>query len=190
MKKKPGLLPTLAFLDVETTGLSTQDGDRVCEIAILRRDENGEIQRWHSLVNPLRPISSGAQAVNRITPEMLQEAPVFEKVAPKVLELIEGSRLVCHNAYFDLNFLAMELALCDIALPQLQIIDTLRLARQYFSFPSNGLQKIADILEIKVEEKHRAMADVDTTYKVFKKFWTDLRQRGIKRIEEISFSHI
>jgi DNA polymerase III epsilon subunit-like protein len=34
MKKQA--LPTLAFLDVETTGLSPAYNDRICEIAVLR----------------------------------------------------------------------------------------------------------------------------------------------------------
>ncbi|MCX5782544.1 MAG: 3'-5' exonuclease [Elusimicrobia bacterium] len=190
MKKIKCNLPALAFLDVETTGLSTQNGDRICEIAILRREENGKITKWESLINPCRPISYGAQAVNCITYDMVKDAPVFEEVANKILKLIKGSSLVCHNAYFDLNFLAMELALCDIVLPVLPIVDTLRVARQHFNFPSNSLPKIAEFLDINVEKKHRAMADVDTTHKVFNRFWAELNKKGIRKIEEIAFHHI
>ena len=183
------LLP-LVFLDVETTGLSTQSGDRICEIAILRKEKGGKIVRWESLINPLRPISAGAQAVNNISEEMLKDAPVFERVADKIVSLIDGAALVCHNAYFDLNFLSMELALCDVALPVLPVIDTLRLARQHFSFPSNSLERIAQFLNLDIRKSHRAMADVDTTYRVFCHFWTELGKRGIERLEQVSLPHI
>jgi DNA polymerase III epsilon subunit-like protein len=51
---------TLAFLDVETTGLSPWFGDRICEIAILRCRGNEIIDTFDTLVNPERSISPGA----------------------------------------------------------------------------------------------------------------------------------
>ena len=189
-KKPIKEIAPLVFLDVETTGLSAQDGDRICEIAILRKEKSGRIVRWHSLINPKRPISPGAAAVNKITEEMLREAPEFSKVAKKVLKLIEGGAMVCHNARFDLSFVSMEMAFCDLAMPVLPIVDTLRLARQHFSFPSNSLGNIAGFLNIKTPGKHRAMADVDTTYRIFRHFWGELNKKGIKRLEEIAFNHV
>ena len=190
-KKRPiKEIAPLVFLDVETTGLSAQDGDRICEIAILRKEKSGRIKRWHSLINPMRPISPGAAAVNKITDEMVREAPEFRKVAKKILKLIEGSALVCHNARFDLSFVSMEMAFCDFALPVLLIIDTLRLSRQHFTFPSNSLGNIAGSLNIKTPGKHRAVADVDTTYRIFRHFWAELNKKGIMRLEDIAFRHV
>ena len=65
----------LAFVDVETTGLSPRYGDRVCEIAVLRMVGDEAADAMQQLVDPQRPISSGAQAVNGITPDMLHGAP-------------------------------------------------------------------------------------------------------------------
>jgi len=182
------ILP-LTFLDVETTGLSPQTGDRICEIAVLRIEKSGKVLRWHTLINPLRPISPGAQFVNKITEEMICAAPEFKQVAKKVLKLIEGSSVVCHNACFDLSFLAMELAFCNMELPNLSVIDTLRISRQHFCFPSNSLCNIARSLNIENKLKHRAMADVNTTYKVFRHFWKELNKKGINRLEEVAFRH-
>jgi DNA polymerase-3 subunit epsilon len=168
-----------SFLDVETTGLSPLENDRVCEIAVLRLNEDGSIQKWQSLVNPERPISPGASAVSGITDAMVANAPRFSEVASTVLRMIEGTILVCHNASFDVSFLYAELKHCGMRLPELPVIDTLRLARCYFDFPSNRLGNIADYLGITATERHRALADVDTTQKIFAYFLKELTARGI-----------
>lgn len=190
MTDEKATLPVLAFLDVETTGLSTAHNDRICEIAILRCQGQQKITHWETLINPLRPISPGASAVNGITNEMVERSPLFKNVAPKVLELIDGAVLVCHNAPFDLSFLAAELEACGRTLPNLPVIDTLRIARQHFDFPSNSLGNIAAYLEIDVTEQHRAMADVYTTHKVFNHFWNELTNRGAVQFDQILSSHI
>jgi len=103
---------TFTVLDVETTGLNPQYGDRVCEIALLRCEGGRELGRFHSLVDPGRPISPGAFAVNRIRDEDLIGAPLFADIASTVLEMLGNSVLVAHNAPFDLGFLGSELNIC------------------------------------------------------------------------------
>jgi DNA polymerase-3 subunit epsilon len=179
-------LPDLAFLDVETTGLSAAYNDRICEIAVLRCRDLKEHTAWESLVNPCRLISPGAGAVNGITDAMVADAPVFKDIADRLLEVIDGAVLVCHNAPFDLSFLSSELAACGRTLPDLAVIDTLRVARRHFSFPSYRLGSIASMLSIDVPESHRAMADVRTTHRVFARLWDELVHRqGLCNIEEL-----
>jgi len=183
-------LPELAFVDVETTGLSTAYNDRVCEIAILRARGAKKIAAWESLINPCRPISPGASAVSGITNKMVARAPHFKNFADKILELVDGAVLVCHNAPFDVSFLCAEFENCGRTFPNLQAIDTLKIARQYFDFPSNSLGNIAAYLEIDVEEHHRAMADVVTTHKIFTYFFDELIKRGLESFDQLYTSHI
>jgi len=183
------VLPEIAIVDVETTGLSTAYNDRVCEIAILRCRGEKKIAEWQSLINPTRPISPGASAVNGITNKMTASAPLFKHVADKILELVDGAVLVCHNVPFDLSFLCAEFENCGRTFPNLPAIDTLKIARQYFDFPSNSLGNIAAYLEIDVEERHRAMADVVTTYKVFNYFINELDKRGLEQFDQLYDSH-
>jgi DNA polymerase III epsilon subunit family exonuclease len=183
-------LPSLAFLDVETTGLSAAQNDKICEIAILRCFGQKKTIHWESLVNPGRSITPAASAINGITNKMVADAPSFYEIAPKVLELIDGAVLVCHNAPFDLSFIASELENCGLELPNLPVIDTLKIARQHFDFPSNSLGNIAAYLEIEVKEKHRAMADVYTTHKIFNYFISELSSPGIHTIDQLLTSHI
>src|SRR5512142_226372 len=100
---------TLAFLDVETTGLNAYLGDRICEIAIVRSFRDEVETRYQTLVNPGRRISPGAAAVNHITDEDVADAPRFWVIAEAVRELLEGAIVVCHNAPFDLSFVTTEM---------------------------------------------------------------------------------
>ena len=65
---------SFAVFDVETTGLSPAYGDRVCEVACVRLTGGVEVERFVTLVDPGRPLSPGAAAVNGITAEMLSGA--------------------------------------------------------------------------------------------------------------------
>lgn len=178
----------LAFLDIETTGLSPFCGDRICEIAILNC--NGELieNEFSSLVNPRIPISPGAYAVNRISQNMLKHAPIFSELAPDILSLLKDRIVVCHNAAFDLGFLEHELDRIDMEFPQISVVDTLSLARRYFNFSSNSLSHIAASLGISLKESHRALSDTRTMYKVLMNFTQDLPGRGVNSLDEIFIS--
>jgi DNA polymerase-3 subunit epsilon len=166
--------PTLAFLDTETTGLSAWFGDRICEIAILRCRGDEILESFDTLVNPERPISPGAARVNGLTDAELAEAPTFAEIADQVISRLDGAILVGHNLSFDLGFLSSEFQRLGRQLPPLEGIDTLLLARAYFSFPSNSLQAIAEILQLDRTGAHRALADVLTTRAVLNHFLVQL----------------
>jgi DNA polymerase-3 subunit epsilon len=170
---------TFTVLDVETTGLTPQLGDRVCEIAVLRFRGDRELARFQSLVNPQRPISPGAFAVNGIRDQDVVDAPFFAEIAPTVVDMLDDSTLVAHNAPFDLSFLASELRICGLPFVLDSIIDTLALARRYYRFPSNSLQAVAHYLGVETTGRHRALADVVTTKMVLERFVVDLGQKGV-----------
>jgi DNA polymerase-3 subunit epsilon len=170
---------TFTVLDVETTGLTPQFGDRVCEIAVLRVRCDQELGRFHSLVNPGRPVSPGAFAVNGIRDEELVGAPVLAEIAPAILGFLEDTILVAHNAPFDLSFLDTELGICGMPPLANCVVDTLALARRCYSFGSNSLQSVAHALGLVTRGRHRALADVLTTRQVLDRFLADLRTRSM-----------
>jgi len=167
-----------AILDVETTGLSPVRGDRVCEIAILRAEPDGNLRRFSSLVNPGRPMDPKATAVNGITDLDVQSAPSFGQITTELTALLDAAVLIAHNAPFDISFLTAEYALARVGLPQMPVVDTLHLARTYFQFPKNNLGFIAQKLGVMVTGQHRAAADVETTYHVLRAMLPHLKTRG------------
>ena len=169
-----------AFIDVETTGLSVQMNDKICEIAILKYYPDGTTTQWQTLVNPCREISYEASGITHITNEMVASAPKFREVAKKIVELVQGTTIVCHNAKFDLGFIQAELKSCNLSLPDLPVLDTLKIARDHFTFPSNSLGKIALHLAIETPQAHRALGDVCTTHLIFKYLIAELGKKGIE----------
>jgi DNA polymerase III epsilon subunit family exonuclease len=176
---------TFVFLDVETTGLSPQFGDRICELALLQWRDGQVLATFHSLVNPGRLMSRAASAVNGITDAMLEQAPYFHDIAGDVMKFMQDSVLVAHNAPFDISFVNAHLRGMNLLPLDHTVIDTLALARRCYKFPSNSLGNIAKALEIPVSDEHRAMGDVKTTSRVFERFLSDFKNRGIEDIGQL-----
>ncbi|MBL8604617.1 MAG: 3'-5' exonuclease [Myxococcales bacterium] len=98
----------LAVIDTETTGKDAARGDRIVEIAIVHFDR-GEVTGRHGwLINPGIPIPAEAAAVHGIKDEDVKDAPRFESLAPKLLELLKGRVPVAYNAGFDRGFVRAE----------------------------------------------------------------------------------
>jgi DNA polymerase III epsilon subunit family exonuclease len=145
-------------IDVETTGLSPADGHRVCEIALLRFLRGTVTDSLVSFVNPLRPISPGASAVNGITDLMVAGAPTFAELFPPILAFLSGDPMVFHNAPFDLSFLRHEARLAGGRWPDNPVLDTLALARRGQRFRNHSLSSLCGELGIG-STFHRAAGD-------------------------------
>ncbi len=101
----------VAVIDFETTGLSPAS-DRVIEAAVVRRDP-GEEPRvvFDTLINPQRPVA--ATWIHGIREDDVADAPTFDEVAGALLSAISGCVVAAYNVYFDIRFLAAELARVD-----------------------------------------------------------------------------
>lgn len=184
----------LCFLDCETTGLDPFHGDRICEIALVRVEKGITTKTFEALIDPQREISLGAFFINGIKPEMLYGKPQFIELVPEVLESIQGAVLVGHNVIFDINFLREELRRVGMNLKETLSVDTLKLARRKFSFPSFALSQLAQSLGVDIPKAgadesrrlHRAMSDVLVLRDVFERLIGELRQReGLLRMAEL-----
>jgi len=165
----------LAFIDLETTGLSPSRGHRACEVAVLRCQGYEPVDALQRLVCPERPMDPGAYAVHGISDEMLRDKPPFAAIADDLLEIMGDAVLVGHNLPFDLRFLAAEFARAGRSLPEVCGLDTLRLARRVYRAPSYGLEALARALGVRVVGRmHRAMGDVIATRGVFERIVDDV----------------
>jgi len=176
-----------AFLDVEATGLDPVSGDKICEIAVIKTIDGQVADEFVTIVNPGRNISERAISIHGITQVMVNRAPLFRDIAKDLLDFLNDTVIVAHNAKFDLEFLRSELKNLNQSLPENEVIDTLGIARRYYSFPSNSLGEIARYIGLPIDEEHRALADVTTTKDIFEYFLKDLERRGIrlKRLKDI-----
>lgn len=154
--------------DVETTGLSALDGDRIIEIAGVKIKNLKAVEEFSTFINPRRDVPIEAQNIHGITNEMIQDAPSSEDYLPKIIDFIGGACLVGHNISFDLKFLCYELSLAGRKLhPATPAVDTLKMARKLIPYLSNyRLGHLANSLGVKVNTTHRALDDVKLTSSV------------------------
>jgi DNA polymerase III epsilon subunit family exonuclease len=163
-------------VDVETTGLSARNGDRICEIGAVRMRGSTVVDTFGTLINPCRPISRGAAAVNGITDEQVASAPTFEAVAPRLSELMRSAILVAYNAPFDVSFLEAEFCRLGHTALSNTVVDALAIARQLL--PGLGKypqENVARAMGIPFPVKHRALQDATVTAQVFLIFASILR---------------
>ena len=98
-------------LDTETTGLSPDNGDRIVEIGCVELINHVPTQNTFQVyLNPEREMDAGAEKVHGLTNEFLSNKPKFIEIVDDFLDFIGDSKLVAHNADFDINFLNSELA--------------------------------------------------------------------------------
>lgn len=172
-------------LDVETTGLSPAAGDRVIELAMLRRQPDGSTELFSQLVNPGRPIDPRASAVNGIRDADVADAPPFAGLVGPLADRLAGAVLVAHNAPFDMGFLSAELHRLGLPPPQLPVVDTLGLARNCFRFPANNLATVAAALGVRAGTAHRAGGDVSTTLGILEVMLDRLEPQGVATVAQV-----
>ena len=134
-------------LDTETTGFEPESGDRIVEIGcleLLNHMPTGKT--FHIYINPKRSMPMDAFKVHGIGPDLLEppqepqkgqvllsDKPVFAEVGQKFLDFIQDSKLVIHNATFDMKFLNAELGWMGLPrIPNDRAVDTLAIARRKF----------------------------------------------------------
>jgi len=121
-------------LDTETTGFDPAAGDRIVEIGaveLLNHLPTG--QTYHQYINPERAMPKEAFEVHGLGDDFLRDKPVFAKIGQAFLDFVGTSKMVIHNASFDIKFLNAELKWMNLPqLPWEQALDTLAIARTRF----------------------------------------------------------
>ncbi len=157
--------------DLETTGLSPSR-DRIIEIGAVRVDADGTLSRFSTLVNPSMSISPRLTAITGITNEMVASAPHFSDVGYRFLDFCRNSKLVAHNARFDLGFLQESLARCGLPLIKGGAYDSIVIIKKaYPELGSYNLEALTRILQLPKDEfeghAHRAGFDAEMTFAAF-----------------------
>ena len=127
------------FLDVETTGLSYKDGDKIVEIACVETEDlvpTGNI--FHEILNPERKVSEDAFRVHGFSDTFLKNKPKFSEIKLK-----------------EINFN--------------NVIDSLEVARNKFPGVSNSLDSLCKRYNIDLSRrtKHNALLDCELLREVY-----------------------
>ncbi|HJN37263.1 MAG TPA: DNA polymerase III subunit epsilon [Gammaproteobacteria bacterium] len=152
----------IVIADTETTGFDPKN-HRIVEIgcALLSgREWSGESHQWY--INPCRSVSDSIK-VHGLSNDFLADKPKFDQVCSEFLEVVKGTKLVMHNASFDVSFLNMELGRCGLGAitDYCEVIDTLALARKRFPMQKNSLDALCSRFGVdnSNRELHGALKD-------------------------------
>lgn len=153
------------MLDTETTGLKIEEGHRIIEVGCIELNDRVHTDRQlHVYVNPDRDIEEGATAVHGITRDQLTDKPRFAEIAQGLVDFVRDSRVVIHNAAFDLAFLDAEFRQAGLEPFQSyveDVIDSLALARELHPGQRNSLDALCQRYNINNEHRvlHGALLD-------------------------------
>ncbi|PZO82288.1 MAG: DNA polymerase III subunit epsilon [Micavibrio aeruginosavorus] len=174
-------------LDTETTGMDPVKGDRLVEIGcveLMNHLPTGK--HYHVYINPERDIPPEATAVHGITNDFVKDKPTFGEVVGGFMDFIGESRLVIHNAEFDVKFLNAELKLFGFpSLDNRRVFDTLRMAREKFPGSPANLDALCRRFGIDNSSRtfHGALLDSQLLAEVYLEMLGG-RQQGLGIVEE------
>ncbi len=151
-----------AVVDIETTGGNARSG-KITEIAIIITDGKEIIETFESLVDPGMYIPSFITNLTGITNIMVESAPDFNQIAPRVYELLKDKIFVAHNVNFDYSFVKKQLDESGFSIDDKKLC-TVKYSRKItpghrsYSLANNCLR-----FNIKNNAAHRAMGDTKAT---------------------------
>lgn len=165
----------LLFLDTETTDI---ENPRVVQLA-YKHATTGEIV--NAYFKPPVPISFGSMATHHITEAMIANKKAFEESPERerMLQLVQESIIVAHNAEFDIATLANE------GVGVLRSIDTEQVARHVLVSDRYALQYLRYAFDLNVvAQAHDALGDVLVLEALFNYLTTVVREQYSLTLDE------
>lgn len=175
-----------AIVDLETTGHSYINGDRIIQIAIVIMKEWHIEKTFTTFINPQQPIPLFIQDLTNITDADVAKAGAFEAYGQTIYDLLQDAIFVAHNTDFDLAFLQAELSRAGFPTWRGKKLDTVELSK--IVFPTALSYKLGDLaqeLNIPLKQAHRADDDAKATAKLLKACWNELLSLPQTTIEQL-----
>ncbi|MBF0323827.1 DNA polymerase III subunit epsilon [Magnetospirillum moscoviense] len=158
-------------LDTETTGFDPLTGHRIVEIGCVELFNHLPTGgTYHQYLNPERDMPEEAFRVHGLSSQFLSDKPVFAEVVADFLEFLGDSKLVIHNAEFDMKFINAELARLGFPpIPMTRTIDTVLMARRKFPGAQANLDALCRRFEIDNTHRthHGALLDSELLAEVY-----------------------
>ncbi len=177
-------MPPIIAFDLETTGLDPKN-DAIIEIAMIKFDETGILERYTTLINPGFSLPAESVNITGITDEDLKDAPFFSDIRPKILEfLAEGTPLLGHNVDFDISFFREY----GIDVGSRPLLDTFRIAEiLFFDAKSLNLGSLLESFGKSFDGAHRALADTEATIILFEHCIEEMRNAPAEKSMILSY---
>lgn len=172
------------FVDIETNGGSVKNGSQIIELGAIKYKNGKIIDSFTSLVFA-KDIPIYVQELTQITPMILENAPVIQKVLQEFKTFLADDIFVAHDVNFDYNFINDSFEKYNLGKMLNRNLCTINLSKRAFKCEKYGLSSLKEFLNIDVEFHHRAYFDALTTLKVFEKAVDSLDLTSIKSGEDL-----
>lgn len=190
LKTKTNLIEDQVFcvVDIETSAGNPKTG-QIIELAAIKFKNGVIIEEYQSLVY-CNNIPQKVQEITGITPEMLENAPPLRSVLEEFKIFIEDDVFVAHSVDFDYKFISDSFEKYHLGQLMNRKLCTIELAMRTLNAPKYGLKHLKEILNIEIENHHRAYEDSRSTVEVLRASLSNINE-NIKYTEElIEFSKI
>jgi len=160
---------SFVVFDIEATGTSPENGDRIVELAAVKILPGLKIdnEKFQSLVNPDRDIPQRVIDIHGITNEDVANAPDICKVIYDFFDFGRGCIPIAHRASKDFALLRAEMRDYGIESPFEIWLDSLRLSRVFYpDARKHNLDAIIERFNITSHtgyKRHRAYHDALNT---------------------------
>jgi DNA polymerase III subunit epsilon len=186
--KTPISEQTFCIVDIETNGGSVKKGFQIIELGAVKYRNGEVIGKFESLVYA-KEIPEYIQEVTNINPKMLENAPVIQKVLNDFKIFLEDDVFIAHDIKFDYTFISESFEKYHLGKLKNRKICTIDLAKRTIEAEKYGLSSLKQILDIDVNNHHRAYYDALTTMFVLEKCLKNIDYNKVKTTEDlISFS--
>lgn len=186
--KTPICEQTFCFVDIETNGGSPKNGHQIIELGAVKYKNGQILDKFDSLVFA-KKIPIYIQEVTNISLDMLQTAPRLEKVLKEFKEFLADDVFVAHDIKFDYNFISDSFEKYNLGKLLNRKICTIDLSKRCIQSQKYGLSTLKELLNIDVQNHHRAYFDALSTEIIFERCLENIDFSKIKSTEDlIAFS--
>jgi CBS domain-containing protein len=168
-------------LDTETTSLDPQHA-RIVQVGLVEVS-GGDLKNetaWEVIVDPRIPIPEIASNIHGITDDDVANSPDIAKLWPDLMNRLRDRVVVGHTIGFDLSVFHAEARRAGLEWRKPRALCVRMLAMLVApGLADHSLDALANWLDIKVENRHRALGDAIATAAIFMALVPRLKDAGI-----------
>ncbi|WP_062104828.1 ATP-dependent DNA helicase DinG [Bacillus niameyensis] len=180
------MLQKYVVVDLETTGNTQGQGDRIIQISAVVIENLKIIDQYTSFINPEVPIPPFIEELTGINDDMVKNAPLFAEIAHDIHNFLSNSVFVAHNVSFDLKFLQKEFQESGFDHVFSETVDTVELAKILMpEAPSYKLSELSGQLDFEHDHPHQADSDALATAELLLMLIDKTKQLPIVTLEKL-----
>jgi len=178
---------TFCVVDIETTAGNPKDG-QIIELGAVKIKNGHIIEQYDSLVTA-NHIPKVIQEITGITEDMVQNAPNLRDVLEEFKIFLEDDVFVAHAIGFDYKFISDSFKKYDLGELCNRKLCTIDLSKRVIDTQRYGLKYLKELLNIDIDNHHRALSDAISTAHILK-YCLDNIPQDIRTTEDlIKFSY-